>query len=233
MKHLLLAVGISIFAIGAMSPAQAQTRSDRLHPTISTTQKGSLTTIELHAGHGVSLDFRPTRETIRKAWLDDPSQVTLDFDDANCQSANRQNSCTASVIHLRRIQRLKFPNLPATATTLLTVMSDRNLYTFRLTFPNSGSPRYSAIAIQPNRITSTSIATRIRGNSGAELIEQGLQVAAARRLISRRDALWNRLESLITLVRNGVQVADAARQVGVSQQLIARLVEMGLKTQSV
>ncbi|MBD1822950.1 hypothetical protein H6F51_10670 [Cyanobacteria bacterium FACHB-DQ100] len=216
-----------------MSPAHAQTRSDRTNSAISTTRQSSLTTIELHAGHGVSLDFRPTRETIRKAWLDDPSQVTLDFDDAICQNANRQNSCTASVIHLRRIQRLKFPNLPATATTLLTVMSDRNLYTFRLTFPNSGSPRYSAIAIQPNRITSTSVATRIRGSSGAELIEQGLQVAAARRLISRRDALWNRLESLITLVRNGVQVADAARQVGVSQQLIARLVEMGLKTQSV
>lgn len=233
MKNSLLAVGISIFAIGTMSPAHAQTRSDRTNSAISTTRQSPLTTIELYAGHGVSLDFRPTHEAIRKAWLDDPSQVTLDFDDANCQSVNRQNSCTASVIHLRRIQRLKFPNLPIAATTLLTVMSDRNLYTFRLTFPNSGSPRYSAIAIQPNRITPTSVATRIRGSSGAELIEQGLQVAAARRLISRRDVLWNRLKSLITLVRNGVQVADAARQVGVSQQLIARLVEMGLKTQSV
>lgn len=231
MKHLLLAVGIAIFATGATIPAQAQTRSDR--SAVSTSQQTSLTTIELYAGHGVTLDFRPTRETIRKAWLDDPSQVTLDFDNANCQSANRQNSCTASVIHLRRIQRLKFPNLPATATTLLTVMSDRGLYTFRLTFPNAGSPRYSTISIRPNRITPKSVATQVRGHSGAELIEQGLEVAAARRLISRRDQLWNRLKSLITLVQNGVQVADAAKQVGVSQQLITRLVEMGLKTQSI
>lgn len=231
MKHSFLAVSVLIFATAAVVPAQAQTRSDRF--TVSTSQQTSLTTIELYAGHGVSLDFRPTQETIRKAWLDDPSQVTLDFDDANCQSANRQNSCAASVIHLRRIQRLKFPNLPATSTTLLTVMSDRALYTFRLTFPNAGTARYSTIAIQPNRITPKSVATQIGGHSGAELIEQGLEVAAARRLISRRDQLWNRLKSLITLVQSGVQVADAAKQVGVSEQLVARLVEMGLKTQSI
>lgn len=233
MKPLLLAVGILVFATGAMMPAQAQMHRDLSNSNVSTTQQNSLTTIELYAGHGVSLDFRPTQETIRKAWLDDPSQVTLDFDDASCQSTNQQTSCAASVIHLRRIQRLKFPNLPATATTLLTVMSDRALYSFRVTFPNSGSPRYSTVTIQPNRIASRAIATQIRGHSGAELIEQGLQVAISRRLISRQDALWSRLKSLIALVQNGVQVADAAKQVGVSQKLVARLVELGLKPQSV
>ena len=233
MKHLLLAVAIFTFAIGAIAPVQAQTRRDRTNSTVSTTQQSSLTTIELYAGHGVSLDFRPAQETIRKAWLDDPSQVTIDFDDATCQSTNQQRSCAASVIHLRRIRPLKFPNLPATATTLLTVMSDRALYSFRLTFPNSGSPRYSTVTIQPNQITSKAIASQIRGRSGAELIEQGLQVAMARRLISQHDTLWNRLKSLITLVQSGVQVTDAAKQVGVSHKLVARLVEMGLKTQSI
>lgn len=233
MKHLLLVIGISTFAIGAITPVQAQTRSDLANSAVSATQQDSLTTIELYPGHGVSLDFRPTQETIRKAWLDDPSQVTLDFDDASCQSTNRQGSCAASVIHLRRIDRLKFPNLPATKTTLLTVMSDRALYSFRLGFPNSGSPRYSALTIRRNRVTPISLANRIQGRSGAELIEQGLQIAASRRLLSRQDALWNRLKSLITLVQSGVQVADAAKQVGVSQQLVARLIEMGLKTQSI
>ena len=233
MKRLLLAVGVSIFAVGAVLPAQAQAIPRRhSSPVTTTTQQNSLTTIELYAGHGISVDFRPTRETIRKAWLDDPSQVTIDFDDANCQNIGRQSSCNASVIHLRQINRLKFPNLPATTTTLLTVMTDRTLYSFRLVFPKSGNPRYSTLTIQPRR-TSRTIATRVQGSSGAALIERGLQVAAERRLISRRNALWNRLETLIRLVRNGVYVADAARQVGVSQQLVARLVELGLKTQLV
>lgn len=235
MKPLPLAISLAMFVTGAIVPAQAQPPLHRRssNSVISTNQQNPLTMIEVYSGHGVSLDFRPAQETIRKVWLDDPSQVTIDFDDANCQGKTQQNSCAAGVIHLRRIQRLKFPNLPATPTTLLTVMSDRTLYSFRLTFPNSGNPRYSTIAIQPNQSPSTSIPTRIQGHSGATLIEQGLQVAAARRLITRRDALWNRVEALVTLIRNGVRVADAARQVGVSQSLLARLVEMGLNTQSI
>jgi len=121
--------------------------------------------------------------------------------------------------------------LAATATTSLTVLTDRNVYNFRLAFPNSSNPKYSTLTIQPDH--SAPIATtQIRGQSGAQLSEQGLQVAESRRLISKGDALWNRVRSLLSLVRNGVQVAEASKRVGISQQLVGRLVEMGMKTQA-
>jgi hypothetical protein len=42
------------------------------------------------------------------------------------------------MIHLRRIEPLSFPGLPATETTTLTVVTDQDLYTFQLAFPDSG-----------------------------------------------------------------------------------------------
>jgi hypothetical protein len=96
--------------------------------------------IDLYRGHGVTLNFRPTGERIQRAWLDDPSQVTLDFDDVNCSAVGEAVPCAATVIHLRRIERLDFPNLPATDTTLLTVLTEQSLYQFRLSFPNAGTP---------------------------------------------------------------------------------------------
>jgi hypothetical protein len=226
MKPLLLAVGVSLSFLGISCPAHAQ----EARSISANVAKAQTIPIELYPGHGTTLNFRSTGETIQKTWLDDPSQVTLDFDDSSCL-ANERSKCAARVIHLRRIHRLNFPNLPATATTSLTVLTDRNVYNFRLTFPTSGTPKYSILTIQPNRSTLIA-ANRIRGQSGAHLIEQGLQVAESRQLISRGDVLWNRVRSLLNLIRNGVQVAEASKRVGVSPQLVARLVEMGMKTQS-
>ncbi len=226
MKRLFLAVGISLSIFGFSRPVQAQ----KARSVPAQVAREQTTSVELYLGHGTTLNFRPTGETIRKAWLDDPSQVTLDFDDSTCLAANERSRCAASVIHLRRIRRLTFPNLPATATTSLTVLTDRNVYNFRLAFPKSSSPQYSTLTIQPGHSAPT--VPRIQGQTGAQLIEQGLQIAASRRLIAKGDALWNRVRSLLNLVRNGVQVAEASRRVGVSQQLVARLVEMGMKTRS-
>jgi hypothetical protein len=195
-------------------PAQAQT--------------GQNMAVEIYSGHGTTLNFRPTGETIHKVWLDDLSRVTLDFDDANCLETNEnQAPCAAKVIHLRRIQRLNFPNLPATNATTLTVVTDRNFYTFRLTYPNIGNPKSSVLNIQP--ASTTLLAT---GRSEVQKIEQGLQVARSRHLIQPGDALWNRLQSLLNLIHAGTSVNHAAQQVGVSQALLIRLVEMGSQSNS-
>ncbi len=102
-------------------------------------------TINLHPGHGTTLNFRRSGETVQRVWLDDPSQVTLDFDDVNCRMSDQP--CAAKVIHLRRIQRLKFNGLPATATTLLTVLTDKNIHQFQLAFPAAGKPSSTIINI--------------------------------------------------------------------------------------
>ncbi|NEQ47476.1 MAG: hypothetical protein F6K00_29615 [Leptolyngbya sp. SIOISBB] len=96
----------------------------------------NLITVELYPGHGVTLNFRLTEAFVRRAWLDDPSQVTLDFDDGRCIMT--VDECAATVIHLRRIHPLTFPGLPATVTTTLTVVTDTEVYAFQLAFPDSG-----------------------------------------------------------------------------------------------
>lgn len=122
MKRFLIVSGTLISVLSTGFPTYAQT------------------TLKLYPAHGQTLDFRRTGQKVRKVWLDDPSQVTIDFDDANCLAANPQTPCAANVMHLRRIKPIPFPNLPTANTTLLTVVTDRSLYRFQLTFPNSGRP---------------------------------------------------------------------------------------------
>ena len=219
---------LSIWAIGPPSFAQ------------SATQTAPQTTIPLYRGEGVTLNFRLTGETIQRAWLDDPSQTTLDFDDARCVIA--AEGCAASILHLRRINPINFPGLPTSDVTSLTVVTNNSLYSFRLTFPNSGSPIYSVLNIQPeNRNASSSslqtlplspTAPQLTSSESLEAIEQGLSVAINRGLLTETDPLWQRTQTFLSLLRDGLSPQTAAQQAGVSQALILRLVEMGAHTQN-
>ena len=205
-----------------------------LAQNISTTQQHSQTTVALYRGQGVTLNFRPTGETVQSAWLDDPSRTTLDFNDANCSVTEAAESCAASVIHLRRINPIDFPGLPSSEVTSLTVVTDDNLYSFRLTFPETGSPSYSVLNIEPERdiqpdvpaITSQTPRPLTKAE-GIAAVEQGLNVAHARNLISMDDPLWQRTQTFLSLMREGMAAEAAANQAGVSQSLIIRLTELG------
>jgi hypothetical protein len=178
-------------------------------------------TLKLYPGHGTTLNFRTTGETIYKTWLDDPSQATLDFD---CRTTAEKQACAAQVIHLRRINRLNFPGLPATQTTALTVVTNQNLYQFQLTFPSSGTPTSSIVDVQSQQPSQRS------NQSDIELIQQGLQTAVAQDLLGQGDALWNRVQKLLRLTRRGTALSQATQQAGVSPQLVQRLVELGRRT---
>lgn len=227
MKRLLAVVGSCLWIFSGSFPAEAEVV--RAVPVSQARGNGPIVTVELYPGHGTTLNFRSTGETIRRAWLDDLSKVTLSFDDLGCTVAETESECAAQVVHLRRIHPLEFPNLPATSTTLLTVLTDAGLYLFRLAFPESGSPRYYSVDIQPDSLgddLQTQPVAALTGNE-AQLIEQGLQVAQARNLITENDPLWERVQRLIAAVRQGVHPEVAAAQVGVSQALLARLIELG------
>lgn len=121
---------------------------------------GAIPTIKVWYEQGTNLSFIPAGETIRKVWLDDPSQVTLDFDGPMCVqfgeesagSGDCENSA-ASVIHLRRIEKLDIPGLPHTDNTLLTVITEKQgrkrLYAFRVLY-GEGSAEYSTLAVFPD-----------------------------------------------------------------------------------
>jgi hypothetical protein len=221
------AIPLEGFAIASPSFAQAPL----------TAQENTQTAVSLFRGQGVTLNFRPTGETIQRAWLDDPSQTTLDFDDTNCSTSDTEG-CAASVIHLRRIDPINFPGLPTAAATSLTVLTNSGLYSFRLTFPDSGSPSYSVLNIQPESAnvsgadSSSSTVAPMTQSEGLAAIEQGLNTALEKGLIATDDSLWQRTQTFLSLMREGLSSQAAARQSGISQDLIVRLAEMGEQTRN-
>lgn len=216
-----LLVSLALTLLGPSVPTWAQATR-----TISTqVARGdtTLVTIDLFKGHGVTLNFRPADTVIRRAWLDDPSQVTLDFDDAGC--ATIAEACAATIIHLRRIEPLSFSGLPATETTTLTVVTDQDLFTFQLAFPNSGAPSYRILEIQPE--TLPTIPTRIAGSIGVRQVERGLLVAQQQNLVATDEPLWGRIQDFLDRLEQGIPMPEAAQAAGISDSLVLRLVELG------
>lgn len=132
---------------------------------------GSSVKLTVSPGHGLNINFIPTGEIIRKAWLDDPSQIALSFDGDLCEwSDNQEQQCTnagASVIHLRKIEPIKFPNLPRSTdgSTLLTVITHgaagSKLYQFQIEPASASSkPQYTALNIKPDSENHTLVGTQ-------------------------------------------------------------------------
>jgi hypothetical protein len=143
MKRLIVAAGISMGIFGITAGVNAV----------------ELTPIALYPGHGTTLNFRAANEKVQRVWLDDPSQVTVDFDDVNCRT--QEQPCAAQVIHLRRIKRLKFDDLPMTSSTSLTVVTDKVIHQFQLSFPTSGKPKSTIVNITPNPETESRSSRRV------------------------------------------------------------------------
>jgi len=122
---------------------------------------GTIPTINVSYQQGTNLSFIPAGETIKKVWLNDPSQVTIDFDGQVCMQFGQDRNTSmgdcqksaANVIQLRRIKKLQIPGLPNTSNTLLTVITEvegrTKLYTFRVLY-EEGSPEYHTLAIFPD-----------------------------------------------------------------------------------
>ncbi|NEP63204.1 MAG: hypothetical protein F6K31_40915, partial [Symploca sp. SIO2G7] len=111
--------------------------------------------VQVWVGSGTNISFIPTGETIIRAWLDDPSMVTVDFDQPLC--AAEAQGCTSgspSVVHLRLIEDVKVPNIPSANSSLLTVITEtatgaQNLYSFRIE-RGIGEPLYHSLEISGN-----------------------------------------------------------------------------------
>ncbi|MBD2341895.1 hypothetical protein H6G64_33720 [Calothrix sp. FACHB-156] len=119
---------------------------------------GVVPTITVWYQQGTNLSFIPSGEKIKKVWLNDPSQVTVDFDGPMCMQFGEQASTgdcqnsSANVIQLRRIKKLAIPGLPNASNTLLTVITEgqgTKLYTFRILYGDS-NPEYHTLAVYPD-----------------------------------------------------------------------------------
>ncbi len=153
----LLSVGVT-FAPYSVLALSARTVSVEEAQGIS----GSVITLEVAPGYGLNINLIPTGEVVKKAWIDDPSRITLSFDGNLCQGATEQqcNNEGATVIHLRQIQPIAFPNLPRSpgGGTLLTLITEgsqgRKIYQFKV-MPVSGTPKYTVLNVSSDTPANT------------------------------------------------------------------------------
>lgn len=218
------------------SSAKADSPIQRITASQAQGLTGSIPTITVWAGAGANLNFIPTGEIVKKVWLDDPSQIVLDFDGSMCMAAQGNNcsDSSATVVHLKRINPIEFPSLPRTSSTLLSVVTEtqqgeRRLYQFRIAY-GEGKPQYHAVAIQPDSYKTPVIKRDSLLPARLADIARGLQIAKSKKLLGANQGnqrLERRVQNFMVLARNGQSLQSAAQQAGVSVSLIQKLVELG------
>ncbi|PAX51623.1 hypothetical protein [Brunnivagina elsteri] len=188
--------------------------------------------IKLSPGYGVNISFIKTGEIVEKVWLDNPAIASLDVDGCLSGLSQQCEQSGATVIHLRQINKLKLPQLPSTGTSLLTVVtkgnSQRQVYLFQVVMGNK-KPDYQTLEILPNfnPILESKIYSNINSTNKLQQISRGLNITKQQGLISEQSRLWQRIEKFFINVRSGKSISIAARDSGISRQLINRLAELG------
>jgi hypothetical protein len=188
----------------------------------------SIPFLSIWSGMGLSLNFTDTGEKIVRAWLDDPSRLTLDFDTPLCTGQDNERCGAATIIHLRRIHPLQFPHLPRTATTLLTVVteggSDRKVYYFRLGY-GKGQPEYVAVNINPDPRPALQARQQQEeaNRNKADRIAEGLAIARQKDAEGKNQQVFNKVEILLAHVRGGMSFADALRRTNLAPSVLEEL----------
>jgi hypothetical protein len=198
-----------------------------------------LATITLWPGYGTNLNLIPTGEVIKKAWLDDPSRIAIDFDGCLARSGEGQgaagDNCGTTVIHLRPITGVTFPGLTSSenATTLLTLIAEgsegKKLYQFRVEM-GKGAPQYNTLTVYPDSQGTPYIDVGLR-KATVEDISKGLSLAEAQKLISRRDAAWSKVQNFLAQVRSGESVGSSLQRSGANMAIITKLAELSFAEQ--
>jgi hypothetical protein len=201
--------------------------------------------IELSPGYGVNISFIKTAEIVEKVWLDNPAIASLDVDGClsglSRESSGRNNSSPdisqqceqpgATVIHLRQINKLKLPQLPSTNTSLLTVVTkgkyQRQVYLFQVVKGKEKSNHHTLEILPNSNLIPESIIYSNINNNQLQQIIRGFNITKQQGLISDNSRLMKRIEQFLINVLSGKSVNIAARDSGISRQLINRLAELG------
>ncbi|BAY42072.1 hypothetical protein NIES2111_64680 (plasmid) [Nostoc sp. NIES-2111] len=233
MKNLLIGIptAIAVACVPLSTIAASVVRTIRQSQASGTTAK--LQTINVWNGHGVAISFYETGETIKKVWLDDPSQILIDTDgcleglDLNCPNPG------AGLIHLRRINRVNIKGLPQTPTTLLTVITqtssgERKAYSFRLATSN-GTPKYSQVVItfdvaQAQKTSTPQLSSLVKTQQTINQIRSGIAIAIKNGQMNYLDELHQRLQKFIGYLQKGDDIPTAASKASVSQELVNKLI---------
>lgn len=214
----LLSSGTLAIALVISSPAVTLAAEASIPALKAQGKQGTLPTLNLALGQGVSLSFLETRERVYKVWIDD-SRVSVSSD-SSLESG-------AKVLHLAQ-------KGAANGTTQLTLTTleggpggKQRLYSFKVQL--SASPTATILTIKPEGRASAPApiltATGTQGGIGA--IESGLRSAIAQGEIQANSSLHQALQGFLSLAKQGVPVADAAQQTGVRPEVLYKLIQVG------
>lgn len=230
----------STFVIAFANPflASAQTvnskRVRQISQDVATGNSSSeIPEIELSPGYGVNISFIKSGEIVEKVWLDNPAIASLDVDGCLSGLGRQCETPGATVLHLRRINPLKVPQLPKTNSSLLTVVAkgskSRQVYVFRVSMGDA-TPKYHTIEVIPTPQEPEII--MFPGATNTLLfISRGFEIAQRQRLISPDSRLWRRIENFLVNAKAGESIENAAQQSGISLQLVNRLIQLGQNSQ--
>jgi len=185
---------------------------------------GDSPVIPIAQGEGVTITFIPSRQIVQKVWLDNPTWLTVDAD--GCLEGLGTGSCEhnrATSIHLRRIKPLQIEGLPATGTSLLTVISrdasgELKISTFKLV--SATSAQHSLVEVVP------AAGLRLPDTINPVLVQRGRDVAISQGWLRKSDRLSQKIDEFLTLSQTEPTLV-AAQRAGISMALIERLSVLG------
>lgn len=184
-------------------------------------------TIDVASGYGTNISFQRLNERIIRVWIDDMSELLVDFDRPIPES---------KVIHLRR---LKVGNIPLQTrssknNTLMTVVTEKKIYQFFIRFINEKGSYKTVEIVSGSQQGSLNIVP-VGGQGFATLkeIEQGIENAIRDGLISMDSVLIPRVRKFIILVRSGKGITEASEEAGVSLAVVSEFGRLGNKLPSV
>jgi hypothetical protein len=228
MKRILHSLVVMPLAIATMTstinPASALPIVRPIAQSVAQGMTGNGAVVMVWAGSGTNIDFTRTGEVIERAWLDDSHAIVVDFDAPLTQRSG------ASIVHLKRVTGIHFPNQPETDSTLLTIITrssyGKKTYLFEVRY-GSGTPQYAALAVTPDSQVGGGLTIGNRTANWGD-VERGLERAIARQLLPATSPIVPRVKNFLALVRNGVPMQQATEQAKLSPAIISKLAEMGV-----
>ena len=229
MKSLFISAVLAAIAIPCL-PLTAQASLVKEAP-LESVCRGDVPLV-VHSGMGATVDFTQTGKVAQRAWLGDPSKVTLD--------ADRPIEQGSSVLFLRRINGLNFDGLPSTASTVLTTVlvsaSGSEVCQIPVSY-SSTLPSYTSLKLVPSSESETdsraiarnndSLARRLLQPSSVDLnkVEAGINANALS--LGEGNPVVIKVREFIAQTRNGAAQKSTAQELGIEWPLILELDRQG------
>ena len=178
--------------------------------------------VTVYQGMGAVIDFTETNSTVQRAWLGDPSRLTLDTDRPMEQGGS-------NVIYLRAIEALNFEGLPSTSTTVLTALISIQGSTRTCQFPisySNASPEYTSLrlTIREERESAPALLATVDINN----VEAGINSNAT--TLGENSPVVIQVRDFIRKVRGGKVQRIAAQELNIRWELLEELERQGVST---